>query len=816
MRKNNSILKVTTSASLLVLLSMSSTVIAQDGAREVEEVTVTATRRAESIQDVPISISAYDAKFIEDSGVTDIRDVALYSPNFTISSSSQLSNNRIAIRGVGSVGNSGIEPSVGVFIDGVYYPKPGSVIGNLMDIQSFEVLRGPQGTLFGRNTPVGALNITTKKPNFSEFGGTAELGFGSYGATKLAASLNIPLSDEAAVLLSAKRTERDAYTENSLNDVAIGGREDLNLRAKFQYEPTENLEMTFIADRGEIESGGATVEFLNGTESPLFLGTLGALAGLDPSVVDRTGNPITAANLVTSDPFDHIIYQEHQDDLSDEQWGFSFDTTYELESGHKVRSISATRSWEAKYFESAIRLPIKLFPRKTDYDNETYSQEIQFLSPVGDAFDYIAGAFWYKEDYFISQDFDLGSEFCNPVVFGTVFNQVLAAGGSQAAAFGQASGTANACDSISPIDASDGDIYQKLNSTAVFAQGTYHPSDILRFTLGGRYTSDDKTADFSNKVNNPFVLALNVRDNENWTNLDIGETRADGSAFDTSEFTYFANASWDYNDDIMLFATTSSGFKSGGFNTDGVFPALTRDERIFGPESTTNYELGMKSTLLDGTMLFNATAYRMNIKEFQDRAFDGISFITRNVGELLQQGIEADMNWAATDRLNLIGGFAYLDSEFLEYNDASPLPGGAAGSNDITGQRAHFAPKVQYSLVADWSDDTSLFGGSQYYLRGELQNTGEQNVGANTNRNPQTNIDAYTLLNARAGFRSADDTWEVGVWGKNVADEGYCMTIFAQPFATQLGGVNPVAQTQPQRCVTGTPRTWGVDFKYRF
>ena len=809
MRKNKATIKAATSASLLVLLSMSTTAFAQDdGAREVEVITVTATRRAESIQDVPISISAYNAEFIEDSGVTDIRDVALYSPNFTISSSSQLSNNRIAIRGVGSVGNSGIEPSVGVFIDGVYYPKPGSVIGNLMDIQSFEVLRGPQGTLFGRNTPVGALNITTKKPNFEEYSGTAELGFGSFGATKLGASLNVPLNENAAMLLSAKHTDRDGYGKNLLSGDDIKGREDLNLRGKLVYEPTETLSMTFIADSGKIESGGATVEFLNGTESPFFLGTLGALAGLDPSVVDSTGNPITAASLVTSDPYDHDVYQDTRDDLTDEQFGFSFDTTYELGSGHKIRSISATRSWEADYFESAIRLPIKLFPRKTDYDSETYSQEIQFLSPVGGAFDYIAGAFWYKEDYSISQDFDLGSECCNPVVFGTVAN-TPALGGPAAAG-----PTAAACDFFPQIDASDGDIYQRLTSTAFFAQGTYHASDALRFTLGGRHTADDKTASFSNVVNNPFVIALSVRDNESWSNLDIAETRSDGSSFDDSKFTYFANASWDYNDDIMLFATTSSGFKSGGFNTDGTFPALTRDQRIFGPEDTTNYELGMKSTLLDGSMLLNLTAFRMNIDGFQDRAFDGISFITRNVGELLQQGIEADMNWAATDRLNVIGGFSYLDSEFLDYRNASPLPGGAP--QDLTGQRAHFAPKTQYSLVGDWSDDTSLFGGSQYYIRGELQNTGEQNVGANTNRNPQTNIDAYTLLNARAGFRSADDTWEVGVWGKNVADEGYCMTIFAQPFASQLNGVNAAAATQPQRCVTGTPRTWGVDFKYRF
>ena len=301
---------------------------------------------------------------------------------------------------------------------------------------------------------------------------------------------------------------------------------------------------------------------------------------------------------------------------------------------------------------------------------------------------------------------------------------------------------------------------------------------------------------------------MRVRANENHANLSIDEF-----GFKDSKFTYFANTSYNVNDDTMLFATISSGFKSGGFNTDGVFPALTRRERIFGPEDTTNYEVGIKSDLMDGALRLNATAFRMDIDGFQDRAFDGISFLVRNVGSLRQQGIEADATWRPIDQLMFIGGMSYLDSEFTDYRGASPLPGGAA--QDLTGTPAHFAPKWQYSLVADWTDNLQAFGGSEYFLRGEVQNVGTQNIGAGTNQNPQTIQDGYSLLNARVGLRSDDDQWEFSLWGKNLGDKGYCMTIFDQPFAAQLGGVDPVANTNPQRCAVGNPLTFGMELKFR-
>ena len=787
-----------------------------------DEIIVTATRRAESIQDVPISISAYGEAFIEESGIQDIRDVSLYSPNFTISNSSQLSNNRIAIRGVGSVGNAGIEPSVGVFIDGVYYPRPGSVIGNLLDVNTVEVLRGPQGTLFGRNTPMGALNIRTNDPSLSDVGGEVELGYGNYNAINLGATTNLPVSDTVALRLAGKYTERDGFGENLLTGDDFGARDDLTFRAKLLWEPADNFSVKLSGDFQDINSEGQTIEYLNSADSPQLRGTLNALIGFDPGLAGISG-----LELLTDDPFDHEVYQEHEDVLNDTQYGFSGEVAYETGSGFEIKSITAARWWEADYFESAIRLPISLFPRVTDYENTTISQEVQLLSPKGERFDYLVGAFYYKEDYFISQDFNLGSEFCTPVVFGVLFQQLfpaaLAGVGpfagvgpapspavAQQRAAAAATTQAGGCDAAQQIRASDSTFQQDLESLAVFGQGTYRFNDQFSITLGGRYTSDDKKADFSNVINNPFVIGLAVRDNEVQSGLNIDEF-----GFDTDQFTYFANLSWQPNPDMLVFATTSTGYKSGGFNTDGTFPALTRAQRIFGPEDTTNYEVGIKSTLLNGDLQLNATAFRMDIEGFQDRAFDGISFITRNVGELRQQGVEVDATWRPLDQLMLIGGASYLDSEFRDYRNASPLPGGPI--QDLTGARAHFAPKWQGSLVADWSDDFGDFaGGTKYFLRGEGQYIGDQNIGGNTNQNPQSEQDGYGLLNARLGLRADDGQWQFSLYGKNLTDEGYCLTIFDQPFSAQLGGVDPVANTNPQRCAVGTPRTYGAELRFTY
>ena len=778
---NKSILKMT--AATLALASVSNvSVYAQDqsdgeasGVR-LDTITVTAQKREQNVQDVPISISAYSGDFIEDSGVQTLQDIALYSPNFLLPSSSQLTNARIQIRGVGSVGNAGIEPSVGVFIDEVYYPRPGSILGNLLDVEAVEVLRGPQGTLFGRNTAAGALNVRTKDPSFDGNSAALTVGGGSQSAYKGSVVLNGVLSDSVAVRLAAQYSDRDGFGLNLLDGEEFGARDDLNLRGKVLFDVSDQFSLKISADYSEINFGGQTVELLADTiPTPVFAGTLGALFG--PAARDG----LLAASV---DPFDHEVFQDHRDFSNDSQWGVSGHADYEFASGHIVRSITSYREWEASNFGSSLRLPAQLFPRRQDFENETFSQELQLLSPTGGAFEYVLGAFYYDESYEIGDNSDLGAQFCIPVVAGLA--------GVPAA---------TACAGGQQVDASVVSFSQNLQSIALFGQGTWRPNEQLAFTGGIRWTDEDKDGAFTSIINNPFVTALSIRSAEVLPTTTLSD----------SQVTYFANASWFPTDDVMFFATYSTGYKGGGFNTQGTFPALTAGQRVFEAENSDNIELGVKSQFFDNTLQANVTAFRMNLEGFQDRAFDGISFITRNVGELRQQGVEADVIWAPLDQLTINGGLSFLDSEFLDYQNASPLPGGPI--QDLTGGEAHFSPGVQGSLVVDWSDRLGVKDLS-YFMRGEMQYIGEQNVGANTNNNPQTIQGAYTLFNARVGLAAEDNRWRLTVWGKNLTNEGYCTAIFNQPFGGPLGGTANL-QT-PQRCVVGAPRTYGAELSVKF
>lgn len=325
-------------------------------------------------------------------------------------------------------------------------------------------------------------------------------------------------------------------------------------------------------------------------------------------------------------------------------------------------------------------------------------------------------------------------------------------------------------------------------------------SDTLSATFGLRWTDDQKDGDFISTVNNPVVGAFRAPEEV------LGMER------DDSKVTGMANLSWFPAEDVMVFATYSTGYKSGGFNSQGTAAALGEERRIFGPEDTTNFELGVKSTLLDGAMTANATLYRTDIDDFQDRAFDGISFVTLNAGELRQQGLEADINWLPTANIRLVAGLSYLDSEYLDFQNAPGLPGGAP--QDLTGERRVFSPEFQGSLAGDWT--VPLTGALEAFVGGSVSWIDEQNIGATSNNNPQTLQDAYTLVNARVGVRDPGGDWEVTLFGNNLTDEGYCQVLFDQAFGGPLGAIDRDNNTSVQRCSLGAPRTWSVRATYNF
>ncbi|MBL6897935.1 MAG: TonB-dependent receptor, partial [Luminiphilus sp.] len=439
--------------------------------------------------------------------------------------------------------------------------------------------------------------------------------------------------------------------------------------------------------------------------------------------------------------------------------------------------------WEATYTDGDVNIVRELIPGTFEYDNETLSQELQLTSPGGETVDWLAGVYYYEEEYDIATVRDAGEAFCAPTIAaiaGPQFGAVCLAGPQEGA-------TTNT-------------FSQELESLAVFGQITWNVSDAWNTTLGLRWIDDEKDGDYVAVVNN-FAAGLFAA-NEN----AVGMERND------SKTTWFGNVSWNVSNDLMLFATASTGYKSGGFNSQPGGNVPLGDRRIFSPEETTNYELGMKSRLLNGTMTANATLYRMDIDDFQDRAFDGLSFVVLNAGEVRQQGLEVDINWVPIEPLRIVAGMGYLDSEYLSFRTAPGLPGGPP--QDLTGERRNFSPEWQTSVTADWTQ--SLGNGLQWFVGASWSWLDEQNVGTSSNNDPQAMQDAYSIVNARLGLRSAAGDWEIALFGNNLTEEDFCQTIFDQAFGAPIGAVDPVNNTSVMRCNLGAPATWALRGSYRF
>lgn len=850
---------------------------------QLEEIVVTAQKRPENVQQVPISITAVTGDFMVNSGANTLQDVSAYVPNLSLTESSQVANNRIIIRGVGSVGNNAIEPSVAVFIDGVYYPRPSAVVGSLTDLSMVEVLRGPQGTMFGRNASMGALNIRTNNPT-QEFNGKVRLGYGDYNALRTSGFVNGGITKNTAGRLSFEYSNRDGYGTNTFRKTGNGGNvgawEDYSLRGKLDIAATDNVDINLSADYAKVNNKGNIIEVLNSSVLPSYVTTLKAI--LSPK---GPFNPV-GPSPVTARSHDFWINQDQQDTAADEQWGLAAHINWKV-ANHTVRSITSYRDWRNHTFESALRLPADLLNRDTRYNDRTVSQELQLLSPSGGKYEYVAGLYYYNEKYSIDQAFDIGKDFCSPAFGNLAALKTYKNGTAQAAAITQVDAGLQAAGIPSPLSTSiatglvNGTITttaqlnalgipapldavvlasaspatvltaasaigglasaacaagpshnaiatqfnQDLTSIALYGQLTYNITNKLRVTGGLRWTNDDKSGSFTSIVNNPVLAPASVT---NPFGLDLRTAENDPALkFQDDEVTWLANLSYDITDNIMAYALYSTGYKSGGFNSEGFNSnaVLSGASRIFNSETVDNYEFGVKSQILDNRMIADLSYYHTKISNFQDRQFDGVNFLVQNAGVLTQQGMELDLQARPTDHLLVVIGASILDSNFDSFPNATNLPyfvSVAQATNtpvpprNLTGAANHFSPFWRYSMMAEWTGTASKKYNLGWYFRLEHQYTDDQNLGAETNDNPQTIQPGYHIVNARIGLRSNNDKWELAFFVKNAFNKGYCQTIYNQPIGTTIGLVDPVTKGGMQRCVLGNPRTWGAEATYSF
>lgn len=737
-----------------------------------DEIIVTAQRRSESAQDVPISLSVFDEKVLARNAIDNVLDIQRIAPSFNATKASQAANVRLAIRGVGTSGNTAIEPSVAPFVDGVYIPRPGPLLATLNDIEAVEVLNGPQGTLFGRNASIGALVFRTRdaeNDTYAQFSGEG----GTYQRRRGNGIVNIALTDGLAFRGSVLYDEFAGFGRNDITGDRFGDLGVLSLRAGIKADLTPNLQWVVKADYQRQRGDGLTP-------------TSVAIDTLTPAAVQnwrtRTGNQVPILDRT-------YTYRNRADTdgvLRDNQWGIISDLSWQL-SDFTLRLISGYRDWD--YFQQeddVTNSPAAFFGREATFASKSHSQELQLVSPPDGLLDgrlsFIAGLYYYHEDYAIGENVNLGADWCTRNI-GRTQPQNIAP-----------------CLAQPQQRATRYDFNQTTESFAAFSQASFKVTPELELTGGIRYTHDSKRGDLLVSRFNTFAT---MRAPDNVPLLELEEGRV----------TWRANIAYRPTPGVMFFATASTGFKSGGFDA-GNGATLGAQRRIFAAETSMNYEIGTKADILDRLFTVNATLFRTDIDNFQLRAFDGNVFTIRNAGSRRSQGVEFDITARPTKGLTFSLAATRLDAEFTDFRGAPGLPA-FGGVQDLTGTRPSFSPEWQGVLSGVYTD---TIPGTRigFDLGANLTFQSESDVGGAGDGNPQGIEPGYSLLGARLTVFGPDRRWEVYVTGENLTDTGFCTIRFGQVLGPALGLNDPVTGGTVQRCVLGEPLQARTGFRVLF
>jgi len=789
------------SASAVVLSALfAGAAYAQDEADEatVDAIIVTAQKREQSLQDVPIVVTAVGEQQLEDAGVKDIKDLTVLTPGLLVTSTSSETVTTARIRGVGTVGdNPGLESSVGVVIDGVYRPRNGVGFGDLGEMERIEVLKGPQGTLFGKNTSAGVINVISKQPEFT-FGAEGELTVGNYGAIGAAASVTGPIIDDvlAGRLFVVKR-ERDGFYDIRTGDGPRTNTEDANqnfysVRGQLLATPTDALEIRFIADytkRDEDCCAGVAV-----VNNPVRQGYIDTLSASDSGVL----NP--------ANPGQRIAYANRDTTQEIEDKGLSAEVNWDtgLFGDATLTSITAWREFYNLSAQDSDFSTADIWYRPADGRNsvtfEQFSQEFR-LAGQADRLNWLVGVFAAKEELSAKNTLLFGDD------YRPYFSLIASGGLSQAALPGAyyVSGTGQA------------DLYnQEAKTIAVFTNNSFEITDALELTVGLRFTSEEKT--LATQYNNTgtglpcFALSLCLPwTDSNFNNVDTNQKRTE------EEWSGTAKLAYRFNESVMGYLSYARGYKAGGFNLDRartlvsttVAPYYTINTKTaFDAEFVDSYEAGLKTTLFDRSLLLNFSAFIQNYEGFQLNAFTGISFIVTSIPEVNSSGFDADFVWfSPIDGLRLQGGLTFADTE---YGDFVP-PAGA--SLLLPGNNMSFAPLWSGSLSGSYDRDL----GENFTMRASLSAkfTTEYNTGSDLN--PRKVQDDLTVLNGRIAFGTRDERWSLELWGQNLTDQDYYQVVFDAPLQNVTNATpGGLPTTDALNAFLGAPRTYGVTLRAKF
>ncbi|MGI9328825.1 MAG: TonB-dependent receptor [Pseudomonadales bacterium] len=774
----------------------------------IEEIVVTAQKRAQSIQDVPIAVSAFDSAFLDDAGVDDVLELQFFVPGLTIYNNQTAAQTNFNIRGVGTAGNSlSLESSVGVYVDGVYRSRQSSAINDLVDVERVEVLKGPQGTLFGKNTASGAVQFLTVAPALDEVGGYVELNGGSESYVNLNGAINIPIVEgRAAARLSGGYTERDGYVDNIASGNELNERDRYSLRGQLLIEPTDTVSVRIIADFAEIDERCCSASNLLDGPGDTITGFLDAGGSLPPTGRLAGASyllPIEAlgGTVVLADRFDDDETAMDIDPFAEiEESGISAEINWDV-GNVTLTSVTAFRSYEVEGFVDADFTSLDTLSASGGFtEQDTFTQEFRIAGGFGESVNYIAGIYYFDQDL----------ENQNILRLGSVANVLLAGGLTTGDLVGGAGvcaflGISEICDDAAFPEDGQADNFSEQNQTswAVFAQADFNLNEDLILTLGVRYLDEEKDMDvrFVESQFSPVWAAF--------TPLSPFVPDVDGAKFEDEAVTGTAKLTYYWTEDFMTYVSYGRGYKSGGTNIDRIDPALTGSPLLFDPETSDSYEIGFKGDFLDRRLRINAAVYQTNFDDFQANTFVGTGFVLQNAGEIQSQGFEVEVFALPAEWLTIASGLSYVDAEYESFEGGSCVRtpfGNEPDRNqpsfpsvcDASGNIVGGTP--EWTWYGSAQVQKRLGNGSLFY--GQLDVNWKDDNPSGTDNDPNKFADSYALTNLRLGYRFSGDRYDVSLWAKNLLDEDYTN-----------GGFNSVIREGSLTEYHTEPRTWGVTLR---
>jgi iron complex outermembrane receptor protein len=756
-----------------------------DASTQVETIIVTAEKRAENVQDVPASVTAFSGAQLEQANIVSASDLSRFVPSFNVFTANDNRNSTIVIRNLGTSGtNPGIEPDAGLYLDGVYIPAASAVLADLQDISTVEVLRGPQGTLYGRNTAVGALDINTRAPTQTPEG-YVDAEVGNYGERRISGYVGGGITDTLAGRLSLYVDDHDGYEKNLYYDSSVNNADQYGGRGRLRWTPDKDTTVDLIAYYSRVSTDGT----IPAQVDPFGPGGIATPGFLTAEAAAAPGHPYVALGPFQVNEVDNPL------DIT-QAWGGSINASRVLPFGATLTNILAYNVVDDDEVENdSAALPQLVALQPQHEQIHTTSDELRLASSGHQFIDYVGGVYLLHEA--------LG--FANDLAIEPGANRTFPGGAH-----------------LLVGDTSDFFYHQQTNAAAAYGQATVNITKAFRLFGGLRYSVDAKTATIVNADYNATGVAPSPTFVGSFPIENQSLARTDHST------TWTAGGQYDITQQVMAYVTAGTGFKDGGFNAR----AAAGGPYTFNPETVTNYEVGVKTSLFEHKLVFNADVYHMLLDAAQVSTLNpttGVGFTVGNAGNIRVEGVEADVHARPIPHLSFDGSLSYADSVWASYpkgqcistypTAGAPPPAGAPqpvtpGSSvcNYTGFTPAYSPKWRWSVGARW-EQPWMATGVNWFVASDVTYTSSQFEDASLD--PRSFQTGYALLDASLGWEPPGGRWRVSLWGKNLTDRSYYVAEYAEGLGAFIGA-GGTAAANGFVGIYGVPRTFGIEASFRY